>query len=71
MTDQDPKVTPYQKSVLAAIDHYSTLGFTECNIEMIIVFLGETGWTGLALVPERVEIACYELRDMGLIENGK
>lgn len=57
------KITPYQKSVLLALQHADGIG----NENAIVAYLQSVGWVGLDLTLERVEIALEELKNKGLV----
>lgn len=59
------ELTPYQKSVLLALQHSN--GVAD-EIQML-AYLQSVGWTGLDLTFERLEIALEELKDEGLVSN--
>ena len=57
------KITPYQKSVLLALQHTNGIG----DENAIVSYLQSVGWVGLDLTLERVEIALEELKHKGLV----
>lgn len=59
------EITPYQKSVLLALQHSGG----EADEISMLAYLQSVGWSGLELTPERLEIALAELKDEGLVSN--